>query len=214
MKHLARLIAAIAIIAAAAAPARAEFRWGPTAGAAFTTLNFKQDLFEVNNAIGPMAGVMGELMFPGIGFGVDFGAMYTMQGATLNLGQRELWRADGFGKERAMLHTLSIPLDVRFKWTRMNGIEDWIAPYVFGGPVFDFTVAHSGISSDIKGTPDPMQYAAGAISLQCGFGLELLKRWQVQFSHVWGMTYMLKARKLTDFSARERYWTLRLAYLF
>ena len=25
---------------------------------------------------------------------------------------------------------------------------------------------------------------------------------------------LLKARKLTDFSARERYWTLRLTYLF
>lgn len=214
MKHLLRLLIAITLLVGATQGARGEFRWGPTAGAAFTSLTFKQDLFQVDNTIGPMAGVTGELMFPGIGFGVDFSGIYTIQGARLHLGDKKIWASDGFGTSRSMLHTLSIPVNVRFKWTRMNGIEDIIAPFVFGGPVFDFTLAHTGLKSSVAGTPDPMSYAVGAIGLQCGLGAELFKRWQIQASHVWGMTYALKAVKLTDFSARERYWTLRLTYLF
>lgn len=206
MKHILRLFTIVALMAGVAFGARAEFRWGPTAGAAFTTLTFKQDLIKIDNTVGPMAGVMGELMFPGIGFGVDIGAMYSMQGARLHLGDKKIWAVDGYGTERSMLHTLSIPVNVRFKWTRMNGLEETIAPYVFGGPVFDFTVGHSKL--------DAMNYAVGAIGLQAGLGVELLKRWQLQASHVWGMTYVMKATKLQDFSARERYWTLRVAYLF
>lgn len=161
-----------------------------------------------------MAGVTGELMFPGIGFGVDFSAIYAIQGAKLHLGDKEIWASDGFGNQRAYLHTLSIPLNVRFKWTRMNGIEDWVAPFVFGGPVFDFTFAHGGLKSKLPDIDDPMKYAVGAIGLQCGFGLEIRKRWQIQGSYVWGMTYAIKAVKLTDFSARERYWTVRATYFF
>lgn len=206
MKHIFRLFTLVALLVGVACGARAEFRWGPTLGAGFTTLKFKQDLIKVDNTVGPMAGVQGEMMFPGIGFGIDIGAMYSMQGARLHLGEKKIWAVDGYGTERAMLHTLSIPLNLRFKWTRMNGVEDMIAPYIFGGPVFDFTIGHSKL--------DAMEYAGGSVGLQAGFGVELFKRWQIQGSHVWGMTYALKAVKLQDFSAREDYWTVRLTYLF
>ena len=165
MKHIFRLFTLVALLVGVACGARAEFRWGPTLGAGFTTLKFKQDLIKVDNTVGPMAGVQGEMMFPGIGFGIDIGAMYSMQGARLHL-----------------------------------------APYIFGGPVFDFTIGHSKL--------DAMEYAGGSVGLQAGFGVELFKRWQIQGSHVWGMTYALKAVKLQDFSAREDYWTVRLTYLF
>ena len=59
-----------------------------------------------------------------------------------------------------------------------------------------------------------MEYAGGSVGLQAGIGIELYKRWQIQASHVWGMTYALKAAKLQNFSAREDYWTVRLTYLF
>ena len=41
------------------------------------------------------------------------------------------------------LHMLEIPLHLRFKWTRMNGLEDYIAPFVYGGP--DFSIVSNGM---------------------------------------------------------------------
>lgn len=206
MKKILRLFTLMALLIGISSSASAEFRWGPTAGAAFTTLKFKQDLFKIDDCVGPMAGVQGEMIFPGLGFGVDIGAMYAMQGARLHLGEKYIWHVDGYRTERSMLHTLSIPLNFRFKWTRMDGLEDYIAPFVFGGPVFDFTVAHSKL--------DAMSYAIGAIGLQAGLGFEVFKKWQIQASHVWGMTYAMKAVKLQNFSAREDYWTVRMTYFF
>ena len=206
MKNNIRLFAVAIIAAVAAFAARGEFRWGPTAGVDFTNLIFKQDIMRVDKAIGPTLGVQGEMMFPGIGFGIDIGAMYSMQGATLHLGEKKIWAVDGYGKERSYLHTLSIPVNLRFKWTRMNGLEDYIAPYVFGGPVFDFHLGHNSLKA--------MNYAFGSIGMQAGLGVELWKRWQVQGSYVWGLTYAMKAVKLIDFSGRCSYWTVRVAYMF
>lgn len=187
-------------------PAQAQFRYGPTVGVDITDLNFKQDLFTVDRSVGYQAGVQGELMFPGIGFGIDLALLYTQRGATMNLGEREIWRVDGFGKERAYLHYIELPVNLRFKWTRMNGVEDYVAPYVFGGPTFSFLAAHS----DIKA----FDYAGADLGVQAGLGVEILKRWQVQASYTWGMTYALKAVKLTDFSARNNTWSVRVAYFF
>ena len=52
----------------------AQFRYGPTVGVDLTTLKFKQDLFTVDQSVGYQAGVQCEMMFPGIGCGIDFGA--------------------------------------------------------------------------------------------------------------------------------------------
>lgn len=206
MKNILKPLAALILVITTAFAGKAEFRWGPTVGVAFTDLKFKQDLMQVDKAVGPMAGLQGEMMFPGIGFGVDIAAMYSMQGATLHLGDKHIWAVDGYGKERLYMHTLTIPVDLRFKWTRMNGLEDIIAGYVFGGPLFDFTVGHNKMKA--------MNFAGCAIGIQAGLGVELMKRWQIQGSYVWGATYALKAAKLQDFSACERYWTIRATYLF
>lgn len=206
MKKLIRLLAFVIITVGTSVAAHAEFRWGPTAGVNLTNLLFKQDFLEVDKTVGPTFGIQGETMFPGIGFGIDVGAMYSMQGATLHLGRWPIWSVDGYGKERSYLHTISIPLNLRFKWTRMGGIEEYVAPFVFGGPLFNFTVAHNKLKA--------MEYAGCSIGLQAGLGFEILRRWQIQGSYVWGMTYALKAVKLQDFSARERYWTVRATYFF
>lgn len=205
MKKLLSLIVLVCSLAAVV-PAAAQFRYGPTAGIDLTTLKFKQTLFDVDRSVGYTAGIQGEMMFPGIGFGIDFAGLYTQRGATLNMGQREIWAADGYGRERSYLHYFEIPVNVRFKWTRMSGLEDYVAPYVFGGPTFSFLVAHNRNKA--------LDYAGGDLGVQCGLGFEVLKHWQIQASYTWGMTYALKTVKLDDFSARNRTWTLRVAYLF
>lgn len=206
MKQLLKTIAIILICAAAGSQAsKAEFRWGPTAGVTITNFNFKQDLVQTSNGFGPVVGVQGEMMFPGIGFGIDLGAMYAMQGATLDLGRWPLWRDQSYGKEHINLHTLQIPVNLRFKWTRMNGWEDYAAPYVFGGPVVNITLAHSSCKA--------FEYAS-SFGLQAGLGFEIFKRWQVQGSYMWGLTYATKASQLIDYSARLKGWTVRATYFF
>lgn len=204
--HVVRLLTILSVIIAGSSVANAQFRYAPIVGAEFTNLKFKQDLVDVSQVFSYQAGVQGEMMFPGLGFGIDLGLIYNQLGAKVNLGQRKVWASQGFGDERARLHYIQIPLHLRFKWTRMNGLEDYIAPFVYGGPDFNILVGH--------GKCDAFKYAGGDLSLSVGGGFELFKRWQVSFNYSWGMTYALKTKLLDNYSARSRSYAVRLAYFF
>ncbi len=186
--------------------AKAQFRYGPVVGVTLNSLVFKQDLVDVTQQVGYMAGIQGELMFPGIGVGIDLGLFYNQQGAMVKLGQKEIWASEGYGSERVYLHNIQIPVHLRFKYTRLNGIEDKIAPIVFGGPEFNIQVAH--------GRCDAFKYSGGDLGLTAGVGAELFRRWQVTGSYTWGMSYALKTKLLDDFSAQSRQWTVKVAYFF
>lgn len=186
--------------------ATAQFRWGATAGVTMTDLSFKQDLFTVNGLTGGSAGVKGELMFPGIGFGIEFGALYELRGAKLHMGEKLIWSSQGIGTVTQRLHYLDIPFHLKFKWTRLNGFEDYLAPFIQGGPTFNILLAHSANPA--------MKYSAGCLGLTAGGGVEILKRWQVGAFYTWGMTYAVKTRQLTDFSAKNTTWDFRVTYFF
>lgn len=203
---LLRYFAAAAVILGASFTSRADFRYGAEAGVGLTNLSFKQDIVDVTGAVGPRLGVTGEMMFPGLGFGLRLGALYTMNGAKMDLGSRWMWQSQGYGKEHVMLHTLELPVNLEFKWTKMNGFEDTLAPFVFGGPVFTFNIAHSKCKT--------MQFPFGSVGLRAGIGAEILRRWQVTGAYTWGMTYTIKARQLQDYSARNRFWSVGVTYFF
>lgn len=186
--------------------AEGRMRWGATAGATVSRLHFKQKLVTVSNVIGYTGGVTGEVIFPGIGIGVDLGLMYDQQGALVNLGDKLVWSSLGYGNEHVYLHTIKIPVHLRWKYTRLNGLEDKIAPLIYGGPEFDIQVAH--------GHCDAFKYSGGDLGLTVGIGAELWKRWQITAGYTWGMTYVLKTRLLDEFSAQSRQWSLRLSYYF
>ena len=165
-------IAVLALCLATAISSFAQFRWGATAGYNGNNLTFKQDIVSVSSTSGFTAGGIGELMFPGIGFGIDLGLMYNMQGAKVNLGQKKVWSSLGYGNENVTLHSLTIPFHLRFKWTRLNGLEDIIAPLIYGGPEFNIQVAH--------GKCKAFKYSGGDLSLTVGGGVELKKKWQMR----------------------------------
>ena len=199
----------IAIVALCAAPlANAQMRWGATAGVNVNSMKFKQDLFGVSNGVGESLGVRGEMMFPGIGFGLELGLMYQQQGATLHLADAPniIWSSQGYGNERVYLHNISIPFNLKFKWTRMQCLEDYVAPFVFGGPVIQIQAGHSKC--------DALKFSGGDVELCAGLGFEVLKRWQIAASYTWGMTYVLKTAQLDDVSARNRTWDVRVTYFF
>lgn len=196
----------LAALLLAAPMASAQFRWGATAGVNFNTMKFKQDLFDVSQGFGESAGIRGELMFPGIGFGIETGLMYEQRGASLNLGDKLIWSSQGYGKERIYIHSIDIPFNLKFKWTRLQGAEDYIAPFVFGGPILSIQAGHSKCRA--------IEYSGGEVAVVAGIGAEIYKNWQVAASYTWGMTYALKMRLLTDLSARNRTWDIRVTYFF
>ena len=198
---LVSLVAVLSVLTASA-----EFRWGPTAGVNFNTYNFKQDLIDVKMSTGGQAGVMGEMMFPGIGFGIDLGLLYNLHGAKINLGQKEVWAADGYGNEQVWMHTLQIPVHLRFKYTRLSGLERYIAPFAFAGPVFTFHLSDNGCKA--------IESPAGTVSIQFGLGVELKERFQIFGSYDLGVSYELRTLKLDNFSARPSTWNEGVAYLF
>ncbi len=202
-----RFVIALALVATLGlGSASAQMRWGATAGATITNLHFKQDLFTVDQSVGYSAGVVGEMMFPGIGFGIDFGLLYEQRGAKLHLGEKELWSWQGYGTERSYLHYIDIPFHLRFKYTNLSGLEDIVAPFAFGGVDFGFLVAHNKLKA--------LDYTGGQIGLTVGAGFEFFQRWQLSGSYTWGVTYALKMAILTNDSAQNRTWNIRLAYFF
>lgn len=186
--------------------ASAQFRYGPMLGLDVTNLKFKQDLITVDKSVGFSAGLATELMFPGIGFGVDAGVFYEQRGATLHLGEKKVWSSLGYGTERSYLHYLEIPVHLRFKWTRMGGFEDYVAPFVFGGPSFGILMGHSHVKA--------LSYAGGDVGMTVGGGFEILRNWQVTCSYTWGIVYAEKTKLLDDFSAKNRTLNFRVVYLF
>lgn len=198
-------ILAIALLLTATA-ATAQVRRGVEAAFNLTGLHMKQDLVTVNNVPGFKVGITIESMFPGIGFGINTGAYYSLRGANMKLGEKKVWAADGYGDVRPYLHYLEIPFHLRFKWTRMNGLEDYVAPFVYGGPTLGLMVAHSKC--------DALSHAFGEVGLTAGLGFEIVHRWQITGSYTWGLTYALKTLKLDNYSGRNRQLSVGLTYFF
>lgn len=199
-------IFALLVVLSTTLGASAEFRWGPTAGVNISNMHWKQKLIGSHTVAGPTVGVMGEIMIPGIGFGIDVGLRYQMTGAKVDFGEKEIWSSDGIGDQNVWLHTLQIPLNLRFKWTRMDGFEQYLAPFAYVGPVFSFNLA----SSDCPAIEHP----AASVALQCGVGAEVIERLQVSFGYLWGVTYEARTVKLDNFSAQQRGWQINVAWLF
>lgn len=186
--------------------ASAEFRWGPSLGLNVSTYSWKQDLVSTNRATGFSAGITGELMIPGIGFGIGTGLNYRMNGADVNFGQREVWSSQGFGMSNVRIHTIQLPLNLRFKWTRMEGFEQYLAPFVFGGPVFTFNCGGSNARM--------LDIPVGTVDLQVGGGAEIFERWQIFGGYYWGVSYQIRTKLLDNFSARPRGWFIGASWLF
>ncbi len=195
------LIALVAVVSASA-----QFRYGPAAGITLNSLDFKQKLTPTSHAVGATAGLQAEMMFPGIGFGIDLGFLYNQQSGIVDLGSRKVWSSLGYGKEHLMLHTVQIPFHLRFKYTRLNGFEEKVAPFIFGGPDFTLQVAHSNASA--------FKCSGGDLGISAGGGAELYRNWQISLAYTWGMTYVAKTKLLDDNSARSRQWTLKVARFF
>lgn len=185
--------------------ASAELRWGPTASLNFNTFRWKEPLLNTKMRTCFDAGIMTEVMIPGIGFGVDAGITYGMRSGKVNFGQWELWRDENLGDETVTIHTVNIPVHLRFKYTRLEGLEEVIAPLAFAGPVFQFNVA---------GNCNALEQPFGTVALDFGIGCELWQKFQVSFGYLWGVSYTTRTKKLDNLSARNDGFRLNFACFF
>lgn len=195
-----------AALSLTALTASAEFRWGPSASVYFGDYRWRQPLIESKGQVGAMGGVMGEIMIPGIGFGIDLGLNYAMHSAKFNLGAHEVWASDGYGNVDFKLHSVELPVHVRFKYTRLMGVEQYVAPLAYVGPVFQFHVAQSKC--------DAIEHPFGSVAIQFGLGAELFRSIQVSASYIWNPTYEIRTVKLDNLSARNSGFAINVTYLF
>lgn len=191
---------------AVAFSASAKFRWGPTLDLNFEHYSFNQPLLSKDMRTGFGAGVMCEIMIPGIGFGVDFGLRYINHGGYVKFGEYEVWNADNIGNTNLRMHTVQVPANVRFKYTRLNGVENYVAPFVYGGPRFNFNVANSKCEAIDRYT--------FSIGLGCGIGAELYQRYQISAGYVWNVTDDFSTKKLDDLESSLRGWVVDFAVFF
>ncbi len=194
------------MVLAVAFGASAKFRWGPTVGANFMYYYWEQQLVKSTTLPGFNAGVQCELMIPGIGFGIDFGLKYVNRGVRVAFGEQYIWSSDGIGTTDLRMHTIQIPVNLRFKWTRMDGFENYLDPFAYAGPQFNFNVANTDCAA-VKRT-------AGSVGLGVGAGVEIYKRFQLSGGYIWDVTYDVGTHKLDDFTARLEGWVIDFAVLF
>ena len=198
------------MMASSAVTAMAESRWGIVAGAnvnsfpAFQTGIYK--LYEAENTVGGSVGVNGEIFFPGIGMGVDGSLIYNYTQAKLHLGEQKIWQSQGVDVEKPVMHVLEIPLNIKYRYINLNGIENKIYPFVFAGPNINILLAHSDGGH--------MEYTTTSLGLHVGFGVELMRKFQVSASHEWGLSQAFKTKLLDDNAHKLRTWHIRATYFF
>ena len=109
--------------------ASAQFRWGPVASVNLSNYYFKQDLLKTGNVVGGGVGVMGELMFTSVGIGIDMSLQWNMHGSKLHFDEYPVFAPTK--TTTSYLHTLQLPINIRYKYTRLNGFEEKLAPFVY-----------------------------------------------------------------------------------
>lgn len=199
------LILITMLLATAAATAQTSSRWGITAGANYNEVHFKQtDIVPSERAWGPQLGITGEMNFSGLGFGVDGGLLYTLKQGKVNYGSRTMWDAVGAGNETLSMHYLDVPLHLKLKWRRLNGMETTLMPLVYVGPQFSFLVGSN--HRDLNSYPPVNVY------LDMGAGIELMERWQLRAGYNFSVGQSLHTKLLDENVAKNRTWYVNLTW--
>ena len=201
------LVAVLAIVATLTAQAQTETRWGITAGANYNEVHFKQsNIMPVDRNFGPTVGLTGEMNIQGIGFGLDASLLYSMRGGKLHYGDYKIWSSLGLGTETVRMHTIDVPINLKFRWHRMNGFENTLMPFVAVGPNFSFLVG--------KNLPNVNRYKTVSVVLHFGLGVELFRHLQLQAGYNFSVGETLRTQLLDDNIAKNRFWNVSATYFF
>ncbi len=198
MKRISLLIAAL-VLTTAATMAQTSSRWGITAGANINNVHFKQhDIMPSKTMWGPQLGVTGEMNFSGVGFGVDGSVLYSLKQGKVNYGDRTAWSSLGYGNETVSMHYIDVPLHLKLKWRRLEGLENTIMPMIYVGPQFSFLAYgnHKSLNS----------YPPVNVYLDMGAGIELMERVQIRGGYNFSIGQSFHTKILDDNVAKNRTW--------
>lgn len=198
MKRISLLIAAL-VLTTAATMAQTSSRWGITAGANINNVHFKQhDIMPSKTMWGPQLGVTGEMNFSGVGFGVDGSVLYSLKQGKVNYGDRTAWISLGYGNETVSMHYIDVPLHLKLKWRRLEGLENTIMPMIYVGPQFSFLAYgnHKSLNS----------YPPVNVYLDMGAGIELMERVQIRGGYNFSIGQSFHTKILDDNVAKNRTW--------
>ena len=198
----------IALLSALSSVAQPVRRWGITVGGNYNEIHFKQsDLFESDRMFGPSIGVTGDMMIPGVGFGIDASILYTMRQGRLHLGDRRVWESLGLGNEVARQHYIDVPLNLKFRYSKLGGLESTLMPFIYAGPTFSFLVGHNKVG-------DALKYTGVNVLLHAGIGVELFNKVQVSGGYSFSVGQNLGTKLLDDNVAKHRTWFVQATYFF
>jgi len=199
---------ALALLCAVSSFAQPERRWGVTLGGNYNEIHFKQtDIFDSDPMFGGSVGVTGDMMIPGVGFGIDASILYTLRQGRLHLGDKTAWSSQGLGNEVARQHYIDIPLNLKFRYSRLNGLENTLMPFVYAGPTFSFLVGHNDVGGALK-------YTTLSVLLHAGIGVELFNKVQLSGGYSFSIGNNLGTKILDEHVAKHRTWFVQATYFF
>lgn len=210
MRKLSFCLAALGILLCATTTHAAEGsrRWGVTIGANYNEIHFKQsNLVDVDRMVGGSLGVTGEIMFPGVGIGVDASLLYSLRQGKMHLGDRTVWKSLELGDETARMHFIDVPLNLKYKYRNLGGFENTLAPFIYVGPTFSFCVA----GDDLK---DEISYSPVSVNLHFGLGAEIANNLQISGGYAFQIGETLHTRHLDQNVAKNRTWQIQATYFF
>lgn len=204
-KHILVILAIVSALSSVAQPVR---RWGVTVGGNYNEIHFKQtDIFDSDCMFGYSAGVTGDMMIPGVGFGIDGSILYTMRQGRLHLGDKLIWSSQGIDTQVARQHYIDVPLNLKFRYSRLGGLESTIMPFIYAGPTFSFLVGHNKVD-------DALRYTTVNVLLHAGIGVELFNKVQVSGGYSFSVGQNLGTKLLDDHVAKHRTWFVQATYFF
>lgn len=207
-KYIQILLVATTLLVAFTANAQPQRRWGITVGGNYNEIHFKQtDIFASDRMFGGSLGLTGEMMIPGVGFGVDASILYTLRQGKVHFGERKVWSSLGMENQAVRLHYIDVPLNLKFRYSNLNGVENTIMPIAFAGPTFSFLAGHNKVN-------DALKYTTVSVLLHMGIGCELFNKVQITGGYSFSIGETLRTKLLDENAAKNRTWFVQATYLF
>jgi hypothetical protein len=194
-------VALVMMVGASSVPAQAQFKIGPRVGLTVNDLHFNKDVVDSDNQTGWTAGLTTEFTIPVVGLGFDLSAMYVRRNAKF-LVENNL--------EKNNRDYIEIPLNLKYKLS-LPLISKVLVPYVAAGPSVSFLTSKRHIEDAYKNKSVDWAF-------NLGFGVQLLSHLDVNARYGFGMTKAVQTVSSNntngDIDAKNRYWTISVAYLF
>ena len=206
IKHIKSILVIVMLVATLCAQAQPQRRWGITVGGNYNEIHFKQsDIFQSDRMFGPSVGITGDMMIPGIGFGVDGSILYTMRQGKVHFGDKLAWSSLGIENQTVCLHYIDVPLNLKFRYSNLGGLESTLMPFIYAGPTFSFLAGHNKVD-------DALKYTTVNVLLHAGIGVELFNKVQLSGGFSFSVGQNLRTKLLDEHVAKHRTWFIQATY--